>query len=122
MGREHPTKSGKPKGLFLLLDANPYQLGQANYDVGGSNQGDQNFKVFIHTLAQYTTFGPGSYGMSTLKKMTGTSSFKHLPDNQEKCQVHNREECQTEKYLEQFRNECRCVPWALGTDQVEYQM
>ena len=36
IGIEHPTKSGKPNGLFLLLDPNPYQLGQANdNDDGG---------------------------------------------------------------------------------------
>ena len=119
--REHPTISGKSKGLFLLLDPNPYQLGDANDKDGDSNQGDQNFKVFIHTLAQYTTYGPGSYGMSTLKKMTGTKSFNQLPDQQKKCLVHDREECQTEKYLEQVRKECQCVPWALGTVQVKYQ-
>ena len=28
--RKHPTKSGKSNGLFLLLDPNPYQLGDAN--------------------------------------------------------------------------------------------
>ena len=100
------------------MDPNPYQLGQVNDDDGGSIEGDQNFKIFIHTLAQYSTFGPGSYGMSTLKKMTGTKSYNQLPDHQKKCLVHDREECQTEKYLEQVQKECHCVPWVSGTDQV----
>ena len=119
IGREHPTKSGKSNGLFLLLDPNPDQLGQANDKDVDSNQDDQNVKVFIHTLAQYTTFGPGSYGMGALKKMTGTTSFKQLPDYQKNCLVHNREECQTGKYLEQVRKECQCAPWALVSNQVE---
>merc|ERR1711962_1875980 len=78
---------------------------------------DQNFKITIHTLARYTTFGHGSYAMSTLKRMTGTKSFKQLPDHQKKCLVHNREDCQSQKYLEQLQKKCKCIPWALKTDQ-----
>ena len=111
------TKSGKSNGLFLLLDPNPYQLNT-------TSSGDQSSKVFINTLAQYTTFGPGSYRMSTLKRMTGTESFKQLPDHQKKCLVHNREECQTKKYLDQVQRECNCTPWPLqgqgqGKDEVK---
>ena len=109
---DYPTKSGKSKGLFLLLDPNPYNLNT-------QSTGSQNFKVFIHTMAQYTTFGPGSYGMSALKRMTGTKSFEQLPHYQRKCLVHSREECQTRKYLDQVQKECSCMPWALQTDQVQ---
>ena len=110
----HPTESGKLNGLRLLLDPNPYQI--ADKHAGG-----QTFKVFIDTLAQHTTFGAGSYGMSDLKKMTGTTSFEQLPDHQKKCLIHNREECQTQKYLEHVQKECSCVPWALQTKQVKRQ-
>ena len=109
---KRPTKSGKSYGLRLLLDPNPYQPNTAD-----NKAGDQSFKVFIHTLAQYTTFGPGMYGMSDLKKMTGTKSFKQLPENQKKCRVHNREECQTLNYLDQVQKECKCIKWALQTDE-----
>ena len=85
------AKSGKSNGLLLLLDSNPYNLNHEEESIGDPKVGGQKFKVFIHTLAQYTTFGPGSYAMTTLKKMTGTSSFEQLPDNQKKCVVHNRE-------------------------------
>ena len=119
---EKGTKSGKTNGLFLLLDPNPYQLNDDVKNVGGSKIGDQSFKVFIHTLAQSSTFGPGSYGMSTLKRMTGTESFQQLPDHQKKCLVHNREECQTQKYLDQVQGECNCTPWALQTNQDKNQV
>ena len=109
---KRPTKSGKSYGLRLLLDPNPYQPNPAD-----NKAGDQSFKVFIHTLAQYTTFGPGMYGMSDLKKMIGTKSFKQLPDNQKRCRVHNREECQALNYLDQVQKECKCIPWALQTDK-----
>ena len=110
------TKTGKKNGIFFMVDPNPYQLISAEKTVGDFRTGSQYFKVFIYTLAQYSTFGPGSYGMSTLKRMTGTKSFKQLPDHQKKCLVHNREECQTQKYLDQVQRECNCTPWALQTD------
>ena len=117
-----PTKSGKTNGLFLLLDPNPYQLNADEKNVEDSKTGDQSFKVFIHTLAQSSAFGPGSYGMSSLKRMTGTQSFQQLPDHQKKCLVHNREECQTQKYLDQVQRECKCIPWTLGTDRGKHQV
>ena len=112
------TKSEKGNGLLLLLDPKPYHLNHADKGAESSEIGSQTFKVFIHTLAQYTTFGHGSYAMNMLKKMTGTESFKQLPDYQKKCVVHNREECQTKKYLDQVKKECKCIPWALRTDKV----
>ena len=119
---EKTTKLGKTNGLFLLLDPNPYQSNDTAKKVEESKLGVKSFKVFIHTLAQYSSFGPGSYGMSTLKRMTGTESFKQLPDHQKKCLVHNREKCQTQKYLDQVQRECNCTPWALQTDQGKTQV
>ena len=116
------TKSGRSNGLFLLLDPNPYHLNAIEKNVGGSKTVENSFKVFINTLAQYTTFGPGSYGLSTLKRMTGTESFKQLPDHQKKCLVHNREECQTKKYLDQVQRECSCTPWLVQTDASKNQV
>ena len=77
---EYPTKLGKSNGLLLLLDPEPYQSIKNDKKSRGSKTGSQNVKVFVNTLAQYTSFGPGSYAMDTLKKMTGTKSFKHLAD------------------------------------------
>ena len=119
---EKPTKSGRTNGLFLLLDPNPFKQNTTEKKVEGSRIQDQSFRISIHTLAQYSTFGPGSYGMSTLKRMTGTESFKQLPDHQKKCLVHNREECQTQKYLNQVQTECDCIPWALQTEQGKNQV
>ena len=76
----------------------------------------ESFKVYIHTLAPHTAFGPGAYAMHTLKKMTGKSSFYQMPDNQKECQVHSREKCQTEMFLKHVKTNCSCVPWALTTE------
>ena len=116
------NKPGKKNGLFLLLDPSPYSVVASHSKREDFKMGEQSFKVYIHTLAQYFNYGPGSYGLSTLKKMTGTTSFKQLPDHQKKCLVHNREECQTRKYLEHVQRGCRCIPWTLVTQQNKDQV
>ena len=110
------VKSGKANGLFILLDPFPYRPNITAKNAKG--QKDQSFKIFIQTLSTFTTFGPGSYAMSALKKVTGTASFMQLPEEDKICRVHNRENCQTQKYLERVWKECSCIPWALQTNKV----
>ena len=107
------TEAGKTKGLFLLLDPTPYQMQDDERGVETEGNKPQTFKVYIHTLAPFTVYGHGAFAMSTLKSMTGTESFEELPNNQKKCAVHNREECQTEKLFSQIKANCSCVPWSL---------
>ena len=84
--------------------------------VKAARNNQESFKVYIHTLAPLTAFGPGAYAMHTLKKMTGKPSFYQLPDSQKECQVHSRENCQTEMFLKHVKTNCSCVPWALTTE------
>ena len=107
------TEAGKSKGLFLLVDPSPYQMQSDERSVKDERNKQQTFKVYIHTLAPFTVYGPGAFAMSTLKSMTGTESFKELPDKQKKCTVHNRVECQTEKFFSHVKANCSCVPWSL---------
>ena len=117
------TKSGISHGILLLLDPNSYQVKtDKDADVKAPISEDQSFKVHIHTLAPHSIFGPGSYAMSSLKKMTGTESFEQLPDSRKKCLVHNREECHTQKYLKLVQKECGCTPWTLQNDQDRNQV
>ena len=111
IGKKASTKAGKSNGLFFLVDPNPYQT----ISVRRRNERpeEQSFKVHIHTLAQFTAYGPGAYAMSSLKSMTGTKSFKQLADEQKSCQVDNREKCQSLKFLDQVKSSCSCVPWPL---------
>ena len=108
---DKPTGEGKEKGLFLLLDPYPYPLNVWDDDAQKVND-LSHFKIYIHTLAQYTRHGLGAYKVDSLKRMTATDNFKQLPDNQKNCHVHNREECQTQKFLEHVLNNCKCIPWA----------
>ena len=109
------TKLGKRSGLFLLLDPNPYPESTEGR-VKAARNDQESFKVYIHTLAPHTAFGLGAYAMHTLKKMTGKSSFYKMPDSQKECQVHSRENCQTEMFLKHVKTNCSCVPWALTTE------
>ena len=109
------TKSGERNGLFLLLDPNPYQVNSMKRNVDADRNDNDSFKLYVHTLAHHTAYGPGAYAMHTLKSMTGTKSFEELPDNQKKCRVHDREDCQNDKFLHQVQSNCNCVPWPLAT-------
>ena len=110
------SKAGKKGGLFLLLDPSPYQMSQSAQNLDEEYDEQNSFKVYIHTLAQNTAYGPGIYSMNSLKSMTGKESFKQLPDSLKKCHVQNREDCQTNKFLEQVKDNCNCTAWPLITD------
>ena len=116
------TKTGKKSGLLLLLDPNPYPRRSTGGNVEVVTIDHEPFKVYIHTLAEHTAFGPGAYGMYFLKRMTGTTNFYQLPDSQKDCHRCNvnqglcREKCETEMFISQVMNNCNCVPWALTTE------
>ena len=109
------TKRGKTNGLLLLLDPKPYPMKSTDVKVERNDQ--ESFKLYIHTLAENTAFGPGAYAMHNLKRMTGKPSFYQMRDSQKECQVHSREKCQTGVFLSQMRDNCSCVPWALTTEK-----
>ena len=106
--KQKPTKAGKKSGLFLFIDPIP--------NVVAPRTDQQLFKVYVHTLAQHTSFGPGVYSMHILKKMTGTKSFLKLQDNQKNCQVNDQELCQTKNFLDGVKERCNCVPWPVAPE------
>ena len=116
---KNKTKFGKSNGLFILIDQKPYSFSSIETKERGPKKEDRSFMVYIHTLSHYTTYGSGSYAMNTLKKMTVTESFKHLQQHQRKCLVHNREDCETQKFFDQVLENCHCHPWVLKTNQVK---
>ena len=70
--------------------------------------------INLGTLLRLTDSRPGLYEMTALKKMTGTSSFLALSDNQKKCQIEKQESCHTRKYVENVQHRCGCIPWHLS--------
>ena len=80
------TKAGQKNGLYLLLDPSPYEISSGSKKNNKIERNEQDtFKVYIHTLAQYTAFGPGNYAMSTLKKMTSKKSTTSRPTEELLC-------------------------------------
>ena len=76
-------------------------------------------RIYIHTLSQgmssYSGYRAGSYGMSSLKKMSGTTRFLQLPEDTIDCKLETFEECNTNLFIEQVQAQCGCVPWALSS-------
>ena len=70
--------------------------------------------IHLSTLDRFVDTKPGSYAMTSMKKMTGTSSFLDLPENIKDCQIEDQQRCFSRRYVEELQNQCNCLPWALG--------
>ena len=97
------TKQGKANSLMLMIDP-----GQIEED---PNEERSSFELYIHTLSGFSGSRAGSYAMSSLKQMTGTSGFLNLPDDQKRCQVEVSKDCQPFHFLEELQKQCGCIPW-----------
>ena len=126
------TASGKNAGILLLVDpvkpADDHST--TENDLEGNNmmriERSQDIKnsarIYISTLASFSDNREGSYAMSDLKKMTGTSSFLDLPDEKKSCQIEALEACRSRRYLAEVEKQCGCIPWSLSgvlTQQLE---
>ena len=90
--------------------------GQLCYSLGISKLGEKTTKSG-QANGLLLLLDPNPYRLNKKNPVGfGTKSFEQLPTNQRNCLVHNREECQTRKYLDQVQNECKCSPWPLETD------
>ena len=127
------TKTGERNGIFLVIDPGNYvgpvtaapkrskrsDLGLwvednfASLDLQQSNEGSPSGRIYIDILSRYSNFKPGSYSLTGLKKMTGTESFiSKIPEKVRNCQVESFVECRTQKYYEEWKKQCNCVPWS----------
>ena len=118
---------GKQNSLLLLLD-----IGTSNspviekkttkaelteeaksVDMEMSNEDKTSARIYVQTLSENSHFGAGSYSLSALKHMVGSSSFMEFPDAIKKCQTETLEECHYMNYFEKLKEQCQCVPWNL---------
>ena len=97
------SKEGKENGLLLMI--NP---GRKHDD-----KESESLQIYVHTLSGFSTYKTGSFALNSLKKMTGTSGFMDLPDEQKRCQVELREDCQAKEILHEMELQCGCVPWEI---------
>ena len=117
------TQSGMKNGLLLVIDPglsnidstktkqNKLNIQTVNLDPSQSDQGSA--RIYLNTLARFTDFRAGSYALSSLKWMKGTTAFINLSDDIKKCQVDTFEDCTAKRYLELVHDMCGCVPWTL---------
>ena len=115
---------GEKDGLMLMIDLNS----ERNIQTGKKTTKEIDFltmslnkisknsnngaKLYIHTLSPYTGYGKGSYKMTALKKMTGTTDFLGMSETDRKCQLEVYEKCRLDAFY-LAGEDCQCVPWEL---------
>ena len=121
------TKPGEKYGLTFLVDTGPlsaaammknrqdtnWNQSSTTFDIKVSDKDETDARIYVHLVSGYSNYGAGSYSMTSLKKMTGTTSFMEFPDGTKKCQKESFEACHAKRYFEKVEEECGCVPWAL---------
>ena len=121
---KNKTKEGLKNGLVLVLDLgrqdNTLSTQSLQHDLQSFNfepeiKQSTSAKIYLNTLARFTSFKSGGYAMVALKRMTGTDNFLGLPDGQKKCQIETYEACWIRRYVESVQSQCGCVPWALSS-------
>ena len=116
------------EGLLLILDLNedltvkvdsPKNTTSQNNSIELSSNlmtstNKNSGKIHINTLSSFKAFGSGSYRMTSVKKLKGTSDFFSMPYGDRKCNLEDYEECRRRSLF----GKCQCVPWELGYIQV----
>ena len=81
--------SDNREGLLLILDMNEdmsFPFGSSNNSIGNTDHNkfssnlmtsdnENSAKIHIKTLSGFKSFGPGSYRMTSVKKLKGTKDF-----------------------------------------------
>ena len=101
---ERKAKRGKKHGLLLMIDPGKIEEKQ-NVD-----EEHFSFELYLHTLSGFSGFKAGSYSLTSLKQMIGTAGFMNLPEEQKRCHVEVREDCQRVKLFDEFQKQCKCIP------------
>ena len=124
------SKSGERAGLLILIDQGiksgstikdislndiEDKFQNLDNDMVVSEDNDNSARIYLNTLSSFTDNRAGSFAMSSLKKMTGTDSFLGQTDAQKKCRIETLEDCTAKMYLNNIKEKCGCVPWALNT-------
>ena len=120
------TKAGENEGLVLIID-NGFENTQMKQPevqhekqknplvLGSSAVEDSSSRIYLNTLSSFSGFSGGSYAMTALKKMTGTTSFLKQTNEEKGCRIQTNEDCQAKRYIERVQKMCGCVPWALSS-------
>ena len=117
---------GKQNGLMLLLDLNEnldFHTSLHHHEANDENRmnldtehsmHDTSAKIQINAILPDTKYGPGSYKMTSVKKMIATEDFIGLISQIRNCEIESYDECRTRNLLAK----CGCVPWELHSVMV----
>ena len=122
--------SDNREGLLLVLDMNEdmlFPLGSQNDTMKDidplrfssnlmTSDNKNSAKIHIKTLSGFKSFGPGSYRMTSVKKLEGTKDFLSMSQADRKCSLEDFEDCRRQALFEK----CKCVLWELGIVQVNF--
>ena len=104
--------------LFVAIDSPNSTMSEKdpiNFSMNLMTNSNQNSaKIHINTLSSFKAFGSGSYKMTSVKKLRGTSDFLAMSSEDKRCNLEDYEECRRRSLFEK----CQCVPWELGHIQV----
>ena len=125
------TQPGKGKSIFLAINMETALAGQtmkseveytntSTFETGEVIR-EGSVTINLGTLLRFTDSRPGLYEMTSLKQMTGTSSFLGLSDDQKRCQIEMQQSCYNRKYVENVQHHCGCTPWHLTGNLQEKQ-
>ena len=116
--RKGRTKRGRGFGVWLVINmemSSKENLFIPNeFMINDNTPRSQSVTIHLSLLQEFTDVRAGVYGMTSLKKLTGTDTFLGLPDDVKDCQVRDQERCENEKFIEKVKSECGCIPWSLG--------
>ena len=76
---------------------------------------DSSAKIQINAMAPFTAYGPGTYMMSSVKRMKATKEFLGMDEDVRYCKEETYEECRTRNLIEN----CQCVPWELHQQHIK---
>ena len=132
------TQPGKGKSIFLAINmgmgtdlagqtmkSEVEYTNTSNFETGEVIR-EGTVTINLGTLLRFTDSRPGLYEMTSLKQMTGTSSFLGLSDEKKKCQIEMQQSCYNREYVENIQHHCGCTPWHLSDtlqdkDRVTFQ-
>ena len=120
--------SDNREGLILILDMNEdmlFPLGSPrntkenndpiNFSLNMMSTADKSSaKIYIKIMSGFKSFGPGSYRMTSMKRLKGTNDFLSMSQVDRKCSLTDFEDCRRKALFQK----CNCVPWELGSIQV----
>ena len=113
--------------LQVLLDSEP-STPEANFELlieddhhsdmieDGDHPGTgMHADIYIPTLSKLRMEAVGTFSLSDIKQMTASEKFLAKDDSDKGCSEVAFEDCQSERFLENVQEICKCIPWQISS-------